>query len=402
MKTFNLFIVMFVFFIPYTIGQSLFQKGYIIDNQGDRRECLIKNMDWAHTPKEFRYKLTEIDAEQKGTLETIKEFGFTGGKKFVKANVQIDISSDVFNNLDSEMAPKWEQAELFLEVLVEGKANLYYFDDSEKQRFFYSVNNSSPVQLIHKDYASSYRVLSNDAFRQQLLSDVNCKSITVVATGKLKYQTKELVRYFKTYNSENGYSYSEPVNKPKRNPFHVTLCPGVDFSSLQITDHVQYDINSKQQANFRMGVAFEYVLPFVREKWSFVFEPTYQSFRKTLVADQNMFLYTIEDRTVNINYSSIDIPVGLRYYFNVASGFRIFVNGFINPPANLKLKKEIIVGSKNMDMTTSISYAIGGGLTWNRIFAEVRYTSPQDLLTDYLQFSSKYKKVSFIVGLKLF
>ena len=41
-------------------AQTKFEKGYFVDNSGQRTEVLIKNLDWKNNPTEFEFKKNEI------------------------------------------------------------------------------------------------------------------------------------------------------------------------------------------------------------------------------------------------------------------------------------------------------------------------------------------------------
>jgi len=56
-------------------SQIIFEKGYFIDNAGQKTECLIKNMDWRSNPTAFDYKLSESDKSKTETIASVKEFG---------------------------------------------------------------------------------------------------------------------------------------------------------------------------------------------------------------------------------------------------------------------------------------------------------------------------------------
>lgn len=40
-----------------------FEKGFYIENNGKRVDCLIKNIDWLYNPESFEYKLNENDTD---------------------------------------------------------------------------------------------------------------------------------------------------------------------------------------------------------------------------------------------------------------------------------------------------------------------------------------------------
>ncbi|MGI9525792.1 MAG: hypothetical protein ACR2MS_01635 [Weeksellaceae bacterium] len=52
-KVFLLFIISISF---YTHAQITFQSGYIVNNQGQKSEVWIKNIDWINNPTSITYK----------------------------------------------------------------------------------------------------------------------------------------------------------------------------------------------------------------------------------------------------------------------------------------------------------------------------------------------------------
>ena len=132
--------------------QIEFERGYFIDRDGNRTECLIRNQDWQNNPERFSYQLNEAsDVEQAG-LAQVREFGVYDAFRFIAAEVDIDRASDDINKLDTKRNPTYEREQLFLKVLIEGRATLYSYKGEGLTRFFYSVNSGAISQLVYKRY----------------------------------------------------------------------------------------------------------------------------------------------------------------------------------------------------------------------------------------------------------
>jgi hypothetical protein len=56
----NLLLTALLFLFSFSYAQITFEKGYFINNSGDRTECFIKNIDWRDNPTKFEYKM-QID-----------------------------------------------------------------------------------------------------------------------------------------------------------------------------------------------------------------------------------------------------------------------------------------------------------------------------------------------------
>ena len=53
-----------------TIAQTKFEKGYYIDNLGNKEEGLINNENWIYSPKSFLFKSYETSKKNLRMLKT--------------------------------------------------------------------------------------------------------------------------------------------------------------------------------------------------------------------------------------------------------------------------------------------------------------------------------------------
>jgi hypothetical protein len=198
------FLLLGVFF---SFGQIKYEKGYFIDNNNQRIECLIKNYDWKNNPEEIEFIISDSSEKQRVGISSIKEFGITGSSRFVRADVKIDISPWEMAKLSKNRDPEWSHQRLFLKVLVEGKATLYYYTGKDLVRFFYSVNDTTVKQLIYKEYyADNDNVATNRKFREQLWIDMRCENAKMSSLESMNFKKAVLEKYFRKYNECNGNS----------------------------------------------------------------------------------------------------------------------------------------------------------------------------------------------------
>lgn len=155
-------VILFVATSTLSIGQVIFEKGYYIDNSGKRIDGLIRNDDWRSNPTRFYYKENESSASKDLGVEEAIEFGIDRGIQFVRATVDIDYSSDVdeinrnpegaVSQLSHQRDPEWKRETVYLQVVVDGYADLFYWYGEGRSRFFYRVASSPIAQLISKSY----------------------------------------------------------------------------------------------------------------------------------------------------------------------------------------------------------------------------------------------------------
>ncbi|MEO7210187.1 MAG: hypothetical protein ABIY35_04510, partial [Chitinophagaceae bacterium] len=122
----NILFVILLIMSASGFSQISFEPGFIINNNGDKVDCLIKNLEWKNNPNEFTYKLSETSEELTGNIQNVKAF-FTGNAKYVLFNTDIDRSSDVLSEGTTDKEPQYKNETFFLKVLVEGKASLYVY-----------------------------------------------------------------------------------------------------------------------------------------------------------------------------------------------------------------------------------------------------------------------------------
>ena len=389
----------------YSFGQINFEKGYFIDNDNRKTECLIKNEDWNDNPTTFFYKIDGSDVPQQTTISAVKEFCIDGQSKYIRSNTKIDRSSNEIDKLTDNMDPIWLQEQLFLKVLVEGNAELYSYVDGNLRRFFYSLSDTSVQQLICKRYLANLNISANNnarnsaynnKFRQQLWANMKLPDAKLSSIKVINYTQGDLVKYFTAYNRSSGDTIVAPINKPKRDFFNIKIAPGLDVSSLSISNRLinSATANFNQNLSLRLGVEFEFILPYNKNKWGILFEPTYQSFK----SDKEF-----GTQTVTVSYGSLNFPVGLRYYTFLNEKFKIFFDVYYIPSFSSGSAGSITVDNQNPDdISQSSSYAFGGGAEYKGISFEIRYYTSRSLSNDFLFWSSDYKRVSFILGYKIF
>jgi hypothetical protein len=144
-------------------SQIKFEKGYFIDNGDQKMDVLIRNVDWRSNPSEFECKLSADGAPKNASIKSVKEFGIADGARFVRHTVNVDRSSGNIKNLSEDRNPEFKEEELFLKLLVEGKANLYSLEDGNITRYFYSKDDSEIIQLIYKKFMTPEKsIATND------------------------------------------------------------------------------------------------------------------------------------------------------------------------------------------------------------------------------------------------
>lgn len=379
-------------------SQINFEKGYFINNGGQRTECLIKNVDWNNNPVNFLYKLSEDSQPVKAILDSVKEFGINDQSKYIRAIVDIDRSSELVEGLSSARNPEFNKEKLFLKVLVEGKADLYSYRDVNLVRYFYKMDTAGIEQLIFKSFRTpNAKVGVNNSFRQQLWVNLKCAEISNIEIENIDYNKNELIKLFEKYNNCDA---SESVNfepKEKTDLFNLNIRPGVCFSILSTGNSISTsrNVDFKFKPAYRLGVENEFVMPFLKNKWSVIIEPGIQVFNAS---------EEITNNRVKVNYKSLELPVGLRHYFFLNDEARIFINGSLDINFGIRSNISFANGYKFEIETPTIGNLIfGAGFKYKSNYnVELRYCFNRNILTNYAFWFADYTSLSLIFGYTIF
>lgn len=393
-------------------AQIQFENGYYIDNNDQKIDCQIRNIDWRNNPTFFNYRLSENDDAIKMTLESVKEFSINNTSKYVRSIINIDRSSDNINNLSRDKNPIFKEEKLFLKVLIEGKSTLYEYIDGNIRRYFYKNGNSNIEQLVYKRYKSNEKEIGeNIRFRQQLFSALKCEKFKKNRILNIAYNKSALVKFFSDYSACHDkalVNYDHQV-KQKRDLFNLTLRPRVNSSSLSISNASQgtiiKNVDFGNETGFGFGLETEFIFPFNKNKWSILIEPTYQSFKsKKSIKVSNI----LEGQLIaEVSYNSIEVPVSLRYYFFLNKNSSIFINGSflfdISSKTSINFKRTDGSDFNSLDITTRNNLAIGTGFKIkDRFSLELRYQMAREILSNYVYWNTDYKTLSLIFGYSLF
>ncbi|PKF74916.1 PorT family protein [Chryseobacterium sp. PMSZPI] len=385
-------------------AQIKFEKGYFVDNSGTKKEVLIKNVDWKNNPVDFEYKTDESSEIKKESINNVQEFSIDGDQKYVRATVMLDRSSTNLNAMSDKRDPDFKKETLFLKYIIEGKADLLYYEDGNNRSFFYTSEQSEPEQLIYKSYYINESTIGyNEDFKKQIAQHLNC-NIKGEQIQSTHYNKKDLTKIFAQYNECSGGSITDyGKQNAKKGLFHLNVRPGVNFSSLSLnaihTNDAKIDFGN--YTSFRIGLEFEYVLPFNKNKWALFTEPTYQYYKGNVEAIENEGSYFENKYNITADYKSIELPIGVRHYFFLNDRSKIFINAAYL--LDFSMNSSIEFKHSNLEISAVSNFIFGAGYKYNDKFsAEVRVGTSRNLLRNYVYLSSDYTSVSFILGYTLF
>lgn len=405
-KSFLIALILSISITSYS--QISFEKGYYIDNSGQKTDCLIKNYDWNKNPKEIEVKISENSESSKISITSLTEFGIYDFSKYIRETVNIDRSSNNVNDvLFNDKNPIFNEETLLLKVIIEGDASLYQYKDGNLITFFYSLNNSKIEPLIYKTYLKSENVLgTNEQYKQQLWSDLKCENITSNEVSNIEYSESKLANLFVKYNKCKNASFTNFDEFKQKKVFNINLISGLDYSSLKIensSDYLyNYNLDFGNKINFRIGGELELILPFNKNKWTVFITPSYQRFK----ADGDINENTVYHNNFKVNYQVLELPLGIRHYFFLNKNSKIFTDTSFsfNFPINstIEYKSDYIASPTVIDINYQTNLGFGLGYTYKKYRIGAKYYLNNDILYNYDYWSSTYKKLSFTLGYTIY
>lgn len=385
-------------------AQISFEKGYFIDTENNRTEVYIKNVDWQYAPASFLYKLSENETAREQNVQNLKEFAVYGRLKFVRATVDVDMSSTATNNLSDQRAPQFQKQQLFLRELLAGDATLYRHTTSQSIRYFFRVKDGEIKQLIYKPYLVNETGIGyNNDYQLQLEEGLKCSAVTQKDITTTGYKEKDLLSLFRKYNQcVDPTTADTTTQNTKGGKYNMYLRPRFNSSSHKLTytnTNLNYDSDAQTVG---AGVELEFVLPFNRNKWALIAEPEFQYFKTEKTID--VWYVPGGKVTSLVDYQAINIPLGVRHYMYLNKNSALFLNAqyviaVTSGSSKVDLRRADGSQYNEFKIQESPTAVFGAGFNYRGKFStEVRFTTGHSLLHNAPAWVSDFKTVSFVVG----
>jgi hypothetical protein len=381
-------------------SQIKFEKGYFIDNNDKKIDCLIKNLDWRNSPSEIQYKLDEQDQPITISTQQLKVFAIENESKYERFNIDIDQSTQTIDDLGYDRNPEFKKENILLKVLVEGKATLFEYSKDNKTFFFFKTDTIPANQLIYKPYkVSEQQISENNFYKQQLARALKCDQITNDQLVRLKYERNALIKIFKSYNTSQDSEFSSFKPERKKDLLNIAIRPGITSNKLSITNDAASYYNTKfnNQIGFRLGVEAEFILPFNKNKWAIVIEPTYQIYKSEKTRNNGL--------SSQIDYNTIEFPIGFRHNMFLGNDSKLFINAqyVFEKAINSKGLFEDRYGNNEIEIKPRNSTVFGLGYNYKKKYSvEARINLPKEILGSYVFWESNYQSVSLVFGYSIF
>ncbi len=422
------FLIILLFSITAFGQKENYRPAKITKTDGTTLKGFIDYQNWRKNPKEITFKKTE---EGDATLYyplTLASFEVEGDK-FVSKKVSYEISLNQLEQLEYSTSLIFNTNTHFLQVLFEGKKELYYLRDNiGKEHFFIPKNDTLDVLLFHR-YLKKVKdkntgktksvVRENKTYLKQLINYLNDCDEIGVQFQSLKYTRKGIIELFKSYYDCVGEEilYQTKKNKVSRSFGVIGGMSATKFTVKPTSIYVSgFDYllpEHKLSNNLFAGLSFNMTFPKSNGR---------RSLQNELLLTNFLVEGSYEQQTSSTIFEEIDFTFGL----NQIKLNNLFRSEFFKKDTrasyyNVGVSNSFIVGGKNsretttyfhQDVSTQYFSALGGisihqlgliggiGYSDGRFSSEIRYEYGTDL-TRILSLDAHTHRFFVLVGYSL-
>ncbi|WP_420457822.1 hypothetical protein [Neolewinella sp.] len=382
-------------------AQSGYRDGYLITTSDERVEVSILHRDWPSNPTKFRYRLPGTEQVRYGDLTTVKEFGFVeGGLRYRRFTVDLD-GSDVRTRFLSESPkPEFRRSTVFLQYLVDGEADLFYYENGNRRYFLYRSGESTPQELISREYLNGTRIVDNtNNFRSQLQQKVSC-GVERADLLRVHYRKNSLVDFFTDYNHCRGAAVVRYERFEHRPRVRFAAKVGVErLAGKGLHERgagvLRYGVEPITAP--RLGLEAVVTLPFANRRWALVAEAYYHRIQHQTVAENELIF----------DYQSVALVGGFRRHIGLGRETSLFLGAAAMYQFPFYSTVTMPRGGAFAPRTPSVSgsngaYQVSGGLLlFDRYQLELQYTTAQNLIQTSLYRYTSLHTVSLLFAYRL-
>lgn len=384
-------------------AQSVFRPAYLIDGAGERREVLIRDRDWVDSPRSLQYRTAPGAAVQEAALNDITAFGFAdGGRRFERHTVALDRSATDPRFLSRSPRPEYTLEEVLLEVLVDGQADLLYYERGALRRYFYRQADLDPQPLVSRRYlAEGGSIRRDDTFRGELSREVWAAEAGL-RPQLLDYQRRALIRYFLTYNEAVERPAVAYGLTPAVRRWRLSAIAGAGWGQLRASEFgllsEEGAVRLPKAASPRYAVEVAFRLPFARDRWELTAEVGQQRYRSVL--DRG------DSTTVAARYTAVSVPLGFRYLLPLGGPgkHRLALATALSLQFPTRSALTFIDGGTARVIDLRWNHGLEFGLSYqlrDRYRLELRYGHRRSLTDWYVDYPTAYQSYGLLFAYRL-
>jgi hypothetical protein len=312
----------FIFlFLNLSFSQK-FEKGYFIENNGNKVECFLDKKYQFYSPDILKYKLLENDNIKEIGLNSIKELSIYNKVIYYKFNVELEVSGVGIEDLNNEKKLNTITKNVLLELVEDGKIKLFVYNFDYKSCFYLLKEGESVPELLdYKKYRSGEQfvaVSENNDYRNEIYNFVKDANISAAELENIEYEEDDLQKVIKRYNEFNNNSLSLNIKKSKSSKLNIKPRLSILNSSVEYQNLINSSFNSKSKFDSKVGLGFGIDLELETiSNFSVFLSPIFSSYTNT--STQTIYGVSSNDRVIEtkVDYKFIRNLIGVRKYFEL-------------------------------------------------------------------------------------
>lgn len=307
-------------------GQVNYKSGYIITNNNDTIYGLINLRSNYRNNRACDFKKTENDSPEQLLPTDIKAYKIDDRKFYVSKTISLKDTSNV----------------VFLEFLLNGIVNLFYYKDVVDEYFFIEKDNklyelSNNKKIITNSY-THYLKYSNQYIGalSYLFQDSPEISGDI---KKTRFSYKSLLDITKEYHNNvcNEYECIDYTKSTKRN---IYIEPNISLINSWMGLKTSNDLSGNSK--LAIGINFRFKPIKVFQLWNFLVGINYSTNHFNGDFENHLFYPTSRTYRIETKYSIIRIPIILEYSFPTKKIQPFLLAGYnnvfiLNPETDMKI-----------------------------------------------------------------
>ena len=335
-----------------SFSQENYLPGYIIKLNGDTLRGFIDYRYWERNPDKISFQEKQISNKVNYNPMDIKGFCVLD-EIYESAIIKTEISPNNTKELkqyDEEL--KFEVDTTFLQTMIQGVKNLYFYKNKYGKEQFYIRQDSSFELLIYKRYLTQVKNHLDPRFSEHVINENKryLGQLLLYFQDCPTIQTKLRDTEYKKKSMENLFQYYYNCTKSEikfqkkteKTSIEIGILAGISSTSLKFKGETKgYLVNAgyNQSVNLSAGLFADVSLSRHQGKWSIYNELIFTSYKVNgrFVNYLDEEKYTIYNTTIELSYLKMNnmmrfkYPIGnISVYANagISNGFAINVTNF--------------------------------------------------------------------------
>ncbi len=400
MRKVTLAVLLLTILFSSAYSQDNYVSGIIINNLDETISGYINYKPWDINPDKIEFKKSLQEEPIVYTVNDLKSFKLED-RYFKSKKVLAEISSMDLEKLTYEPEFNNKEYHVFMEVLVEGEANLYKFYDSKLKVHFYiekDIGNveelalklykkeiESSVPTVEAKTTSIQRIERYKTLLKFYFSDMPNIDKTI---NTLRYSEKSFMKLFERYNKQeaiNNLKYLKSKEKSLNYIVHAgTHISHISFASDITTFKYLEEIDFPLSVSYNLGFTLNAKILRGKRKLSVYSDLGFC--KSSYAANYTGYARGLDgEHEINLDYSYFRFNGGFKYDLYDKNNFTINANiGFIvNYLYNFK-NELIRTGSWTSDTVEAVpldhnltfgNYVIGVGCLYKKYGLDYKFLS---------------------------